>query len=447
MKPAGEMEGGGGVARPRAAPAVPGRLAAVVSRWATPVALTAATIAGIATFGPLLGMPVPPAALVVLALGALVVEGHPDHAFEIAAGAGLLALAATNKVYTLYHLLFVVALFGARDKTGRLFLAAAALGLWLPKHLFREHYHEVGFYNWLNEPSLALALFVTASWWRARRDGRLPPAARDASLARWAILYFFPGHAVNPMVYAPGDLFRERKLEARAVLVGILLVAGKALAHTALWRLFPTARYGALDAARAAVVPRGELWGIVIINYVDLALTLSGTADLAILIARLYGWSLPSPFRWALLAWNPGELWRRWGIYNRKWLLSVVYFPLGGSRHRLRNVMLTFLASGLVMHTGWFGSKYWEVGPGGWRDETLYFLLQGLLVCGYLVFRQLRPLPADEAADHALRLSWGRAAATAATQAASALAHVVVLAQALPFADRLAVMARCLGLR
>ena len=103
-----------------------------------------------------------------------------------------------------------------------------------------------------------------------------------------------------------------------------------------------------------------------------------------------------------------------------------------------------------MLHTGWFGSKYWEVGPGGWRDETAYFALQGLLVCGWLAWRdRRRPAGADAgvADDRALRLTWRRAAGTAATQAASALVHVVVLAQALPFADRWVVMARMLGVR
>src|SRR5262249_28835576 len=158
-------------------------------------------------------------------------------------------------------------------------------------------------------------------------------------------------------------------------------------------------------------------------------------ADLAILVARLYGWPLASPFRFALLAWNPSELWRRWGLYNRKWLLQMFYFPLGGSqRHRTLNVMATFLGSALVLHTGWFGAKVWELGRAGWRDETAYFLLQGLLVCGWLAWRDRRPRDAG-GDDHQLRLTWRRAAGTAATQAASALVHVVILAQALPFAD------------
>jgi hypothetical protein len=104
-----------------------------------------------------------------------------------------------------------------------------------------------------------------------------------------------------------------------------------------------------------------------------------------LLIGRVFGFPLPDPFRFPLLAWNPVELWRRWGIYNRHVLLQLVYFPLGGSRRRkYLNVMLTFLASALLLHSGWFGSKYWDVGAAGWRDQSIYFLLQGLGVCACL---------------------------------------------------------------
>ena len=71
---------------------------------------------------------------------------------------------------------------------------------------------------------------------------------------------------------------------------------------------------------------------MVALNYVELVLTaaVQSVADVVIVVARLYGWPLPPPFRWALLAWNPVELWRRWGIYTRRFLLKVVYFPLLG---------------------------------------------------------------------------------------------------------------------
>jgi hypothetical protein len=426
-------------------------IAPCIQGVASAAALAAVCAVVIATFGPLLGMDVPTRVLVILACGAVAVEIAPARALQTATGVGVLALAATNKVYALYHLILVAALYAARNHTARLAVVLGALAIWVPKHLFAAHYHQVGFYNWINEPSLALAIFVAAAWWRARRDGALPAGARDASFASWAALFFFPGHAVNPMVYGPGELFRERRLEVRGVLVALVFVAAKALAHAGLYRLFPSYGYATFDAARAASASRAQLWGVALFNYADLAITLSGTADLAILIARLYGWPLPAAFRWALLAWNPSELWRRWGIYNRKFLLKLVYFPLGGGqRRRLLNVMLTFLASALVLHTGWFGSKYWEIGPGGWRDETIYFLLQGIMVCAWLllapiVARVAGPPPSDD--EHRLRVTPGRVVGTAITQGLSALVHVVVLAQALPFADRWTVMARCLWLR
>jgi hypothetical protein len=424
-------------------PAADGRLA---SRLGTTAALAATSVGGIALVGPLLGMHVPAPALVFVGIGAVAAEAAPARAFAVTAGAGLLALAAVNKVYAVYHVALVALLYIARRRTLATVVALAGFAIWLPKHLFREHYFDRGLYNWINEPSLALALFVTALAWRVRRDGRLPPTAQAASFSEWSLFYLFPGHAINPIVYSPGDLFRERRVDPRGALTALALVSAKSLAHVALRRWLPAFGYATLNGARAAVASRAELWAVALVGYVDLALTLSGTSDLAILVARLYGWQMPSPFRFALLAWNPSELWRRWGLYNRKWLLQMVYFPLGGSqRHRALNVMATFLASALVLHTGWFGSKYWEVCPGGWRDETAYFLLQGLLVCGWLAWRDRRSAGTSD--DHELRLTWPRAFGTAATQAASALVHVVVLAQALPFADRWLVMARMLGLR
>jgi hypothetical protein len=419
-------------------------------RLATTAALAACVALGIALFGPRFGMRLPPLTLALLACGAVAMELAPARPFEVATVVGLLTLASTNKVYSIYHLVLVLALFVVRRRTLGLAVVLGGLALALPKHLFGAHYHSPGFYNWINEPSLALALFVTARWWRERRDGRFPEAASPdgPSFPAFAALYFFPGHAVNPMVYGASELHGPRRLDARGVLVALTLVASKAVAHSAIWRWFPGASYAALDGPRADALSWLALWGVVLVNYVDLALTLSGTADLAVAIARLYGWPLPSPFRWALLAWSPVELWRRWGIYNRRFLLGLVYFPLGGGRRwRYRNVLLTFLASALVMHSGWFGSKYWQVGQAGWRDESIYFLLQGIAVCACLLYGEWRGKSAAVGAPRTLRWSWARAAATAATQLASALIHVVILAQAMPIGTRFGVMARCLGLR
>lgn len=412
-------------------------------------ALAAVAIAGVAVFGPLLGMRLPFATLLILAFGAVAMELLPRVPLQAVTVVGLAALVSTNKVYALYHVALVVGLYCARKRTAVLAAVLVGSAIVLPKYLFQSHYHQPGFYNWINEPSLALALFVTGRWWREARDGRLVPAARQASLLEFGALFFFPGHAANPIVYGAGDLFRERRTDIAGVLQALLLLASKALAHVAIVSLFPEARYAALDTARVTALSSPVLWGVVLLNYVDLALTLSGTADLAVMIARLYGWAMPSPFRWALLAWNPVELWRRWGFYNRRFLLGFVYHPLGGGRrHRYRNVMLTFLASAWVMHSGWFGSKYWQVGVPGWRDEGIYFLLQGTAVCLWMFCSERKRWKSDsqQSSDRAIRWSWARLGGTVATQATSALIHVVILAQTLPLAERFRLIGRCLGL-
>jgi hypothetical protein len=260
----------------------------------------------------------------------------------------------------------------------------------------------------------------------------------------WVLMFFFPTHAAYPISFGPGDLWRPRRVDFASVLNATVRLAAKAAAIAALRAWLPEHRFAVLPGPTLLQLGRGALSGVVALNYLELVLTLSGVADLVVAVARLYGWPLPSPFRWALLAWNPVELWRRWGIYTRRFLLKTVYFPLGGSdRHRLRNVMLTFLASALLLHCGWFGSKYFVVGLGGWRDHLIYFSLQGAAVCACLIYWRL--VGKAPSADRRLRWSWSRAVATVATQGLSAVLHIIILAQSVPLGERWRLIARCLG--
>jgi hypothetical protein len=270
---------------------------------------------------------------------------------------------------------------------------------------------------------------------------REPGAARPLS---FVLYYLFPSHAANPMLLSPALLSRERRIDVRATLTLLAWFAAKAVALVALRRLGPGAFLAGLGPADVDTVGVGALWGRVIASYLETFLILAASADIPILIGRLFGFPLPDPFRFPLLAWNPVEVWRRWGIYNRNVLLQLVYFPLGGGhRRKYLNVMLTFLASALLLHTGWFGSKYWVVGAAGWRDQSIYFLLQGLAVCACLaIWDSTGNHPRGRATP---RLSFTLIAAVAATQAWNALVHVVILAPNVPIADRARLIARCLG--
>jgi hypothetical protein len=434
--PAGPVRFGGAVAAPGA-------------RLAAQAGLAALTLSAAHLIAPTFGHALPVAAVGAVGTGALAVMLAPRLAVEIASAFGLLALALGDPTptYAGYHVTLVGLLFLCRRRGWTLALALALGAVVVPKTLFWLCSGRPDVHGWLNEPALAVTIFATIYWWRETRDGRAPALEAGRSpLAAWCLLYLFPSQIAVPLVLGPGDLWRARRDDAGAVLRALASFVAKAAALVTLRALFPNHGFSCHSGAALASLPRPALWGVVALSYVDLMLTLSGTIDIAVAVARLYGWQLPAPFRWALLAWNPVELWRRWGIYNRRFLLKNVYFPLGGgARHRLLNVMLTFLASALVMHSGWLGSKYWAVGAGGWRDWSIYFGLQGAAVCACLITWRL--VGKDSAADRELRWSWGRLAGTLATQAMSALLHVIILPQAIPLGDRWRLIARCLGLR
>jgi hypothetical protein len=427
---------------------------------------TAAFIAAVISVvgaGSLLGLRtrLPAGLLVLLGLGALAAQLRPEWATRVAVLVGGLALLALNPVFGLYFGLLLAGLTASRHRRAS-FAAVLIVGaIVLPKLAFWRGYHTPGLWNWLNEPSLALAIFVSAWWWRHRWDGDSPgraaspgrPAAGtptsaprgDRDALAFLLLYLFPTHATNPMVFGPRVLWRPLHTDGAAICRQLGWFVAKVAALSLLGHApigHPLLRD--LSAPMVRDLSRAGLWRVVGLSYLETFLVLAASADVPIIIARLFGWPLPAAFRAPLLAWNPVELWRRWGIYNRQFLLRVVYFPLGGNRrHRYLNVFLTFLASALVLHSGWFGSKYLAVGTAGWRDESLYFSSQALAVCGCLAAWKWSGKDPGDA--RSLRWSGARALATAATQAYSALAHVVILAQGIDLPTRLRLIGRCLG--
>jgi len=81
----------------------------------------------------------------------------------------------------------------------------------------------------------------------------------------------------------------------------------------------------------------------------------SGYSDIAIGLARLFGFDIKENFRVPYCSTTLKEFWSRWHISLSTWFRDYVYFPLGGGRcgkfRRSINVMITFLLSGL-----WHGS-------------------------------------------------------------------------------------------
>jgi hypothetical protein len=424
-------------------PITPGRSARASLRV---VGLTAATLAVVCAVGGAIGEQLPAAVVTVLGIGAVGAFYRPRWRVGWACGSGLVALALVNPVFCAYFAVLVGALTISRLRT-RLFVAVLiTAAIVAPKTAFSLRYHQPGYWNWFNEPSLTLALLVSAMWIRARRQAtRDRTASPPQDSLSFVLNYLFPSHATNPLPYSPGLLARDRRLDERAIVTLLGWFVAKSLALVGLRTLGPPGFLRHLLPTDLGALGWLELWGLVIGSYLETYLSLAATADIPVLMGRLFGFQLPDPFRFALLAWNPVELWRRWGIYNRHVLLQLVYLPLGGAgRRKYLNVLLTFLASALLLHSGWFGSKYWHVGIAGWRDQSVYFLLQGLAVCACLALWDRTGKSRAKAGPP--RLSFAIVAASLGTQAWSALAHVVILAPNVQLADRARLVARCLGI-
>ena len=83
----------------------------------------------------------------------------------------------------------------------------------------------------------------------------------------------------------------------------------------------------------------------------------SGYSDIAIGVARLFGFSLMTNFSFPYFSRDIAEFWRRWHISLSTWFRDYLYIPLGGSRGNtwqgIRNVFIVFLVSGFWHGANW----------------------------------------------------------------------------------------------
>jgi alginate O-acetyltransferase complex protein AlgI len=96
----------------------------------------------------------------------------------------------------------------------------------------------------------------------------------------------------------------------------------------------------------------------------------SGYTDMAIGMAKLFGFHFPVNFRRPYLARGIADFWRRWHISLSTWLRDYLYIPLGGNRRgrwmTYRNLMITMLLGGL-----WHGASWNFLIWGGYHGALL----------------------------------------------------------------------------
>lgn len=97
----------------------------------------------------------------------------------------------------------------------------------------------------------------------------------------------------------------------------------------------------------------------------------AGYSNIAIGLARLFGFNLKQNFAFPYFSRDVAEFWRRWHISLSTWFRDYVYIPLGGSRGntatKVRNTFIIFLVSGF-----WHGANWTFIAWGALN--AIYFL-------------------------------------------------------------------------
>ena len=101
----------------------------------------------------------------------------------------------------------------------------------------------------------------------------------------------------------------------------------------------------------------------------------SGYSDMAIGIAKMFGFDFKENFDHPYVSASVTEFWRRWHISLGSWFRDYVYIPLGGNRkgknRQLLNITIVWALTGF------------------WHGASWNFMLWGLYYAAFLIFEKL----------------------------------------------------------
>ena len=100
-----------------------------------------------------------------------------------------------------------------------------------------------------------------------------------------------------------------------------------------------------------------EAWIGAIAYTLQIYFDFSGYSDMAIGLARMFGFALPENFDHPYSAVSITDFWRRWHMTLSRWFRDYVYIPLGGNRSGVfrtyGNLIAVFLVTGLWHGASW----------------------------------------------------------------------------------------------
>ncbi len=189
-------------------------------------------------------------------------------------------------------------------------------------------------------------------------------------------ILLFPQLIAGPIVryHDIADQLIRRTVTSRDFAIGIrrfilgfgkkMLVANNAAAAADTLFALPTA---ALSTDLA--------WLGIICYTIQIYFDFSGYSDMAIGLARMFGFRFPENFNYPYIAASITDFWRRWHMSLSRWFRDYLYIPLGGNRggagRTYLNLLIVFFLCGL------------------WHGASWNFVAWGLYHGGFLVIERL----------------------------------------------------------
>jgi alginate O-acetyltransferase complex protein AlgI len=225
----------------------------------------------------------------------------------------------------------------------------------------------ISFYT-LHGVSLLLDTFREGA---ARRDVSHAKSLLEHSQNTLLYLAFFPQLIAGPITKAHqfypqigGKHFREIDWEgaASSLLMGYFLksVIADNLSQQTFWLTYPYfLNFSSIDLLVL-------LFGYSMQIFADFA----GYSLIAIGLAKLFGYDLPTNFLFPYISQSFSEFWTRWHISLSSWMREYLYVPLGGNREGTVRTWLNLLTV-MVIGGMWHGAA-WSYGVWGlWHGFAL----------------------------------------------------------------------------
>lgn len=105
------------------------------------------------------------------------------------------------------------------------------------------------------------------------------------------------------------------------------------------------------------LIGSGVTWMAIIAYSFQIYYDFSGYSDMAIGLAKLFGFDFPENFNFPYIATSVKEFWQRWHLSLSFWFKDYLYIPLGGSKKgkikTYRNLFIVFLCTGIWHGASW----------------------------------------------------------------------------------------------